>query len=81
MAKVRRNAIIRELSGKLGDVVFRQMKDGTTIITRKPDFSNRQFSQDQLDVQDRMKLAAAYGVASKENPIYVEKAKGTDKNA
>jgi hypothetical protein len=81
VAKARRAAFISEISGKCGDAVFRQMKDGTTIIARKPDFSNRQFSQDQLDHQDKVKLAAAYGVANKENPLYVKKAEGTNKNA
>ncbi|MGE5376382.1 MAG: hypothetical protein ACM3XO_15090 [Bacteroidota bacterium] len=70
------------MSGKYGDAVFRQMKDGSTIIARRPDFSNRQFSQDQLTHQDKVKLAAAYGkAASKEHPIYAKKAEGTNKNA
>ena len=81
MAKVKRNSILKGLSGRLGDVVLRQTRNGKTIICKKPDFSNRQFSQDQLDHQERVKLAAAYGVANKENPIYVQKAQGTDKNA
>lgn len=65
----------------LGDVVLRQTKNGKTIICKKPDFSNRQFSQGQLDHQGRVKLAAAYGVENKENPIYMQKPIGTDKNA
>lgn len=82
MAKAKKNGFIRGLSGKLGNAVFREMKDGSTIIATKPDFSNRQFSQDQLDHQDRVKLAAAYAkVASKEHPIYAAKAEGTSKNA
>jgi hypothetical protein len=81
MAKVKRNLILEGLSGKFGDVVFRHTKNGKTIICHKPDFSSRQFSQDQLDHQERVKLASAYGVANKENPVYIQKAKGTDKNA
>ena len=82
MAKVKSSSFIEKLSGKYGDAVFRQMKDGRIIICHKPDFSNRQFSQDQLDHQDLVKLAAAYGkVASKEHPIYAKKAEGTKKNA
>jgi hypothetical protein len=82
MAKAKRSGFLTGVSGKLGDAVFRQMKDGKTIIARKPDFSNRQFSQDQLSHQDLVKLAAAYGtVASKEHPIYAQKAEGTKKNA
>ncbi len=32
MAKAKRSGFLRGVSGKLGDVVFRQMKDGSTII-------------------------------------------------
>ena len=71
------------LSGSLGPNHYaRVTKDGRTIISEKPDFSNRQFSEEQLNVQRSMKQAAAYAkVASKENPIYAQKAAGTAKNA
>ena len=83
MAKVKKNLLIQGLSGTLGkDYVCRQMKDGRTIISRKPDFSNRQFSKDQLGQQGLLKQAAAYAkVASRTNPIYAQKAEGTPKNA
>jgi hypothetical protein len=83
MAKARTNAIIEGLSGSLGkDLYARSTKDGRTIISHKPDFGNRQFSEAQLNVQSRMQQAAAYAkVAYKENPIYAQKAAGTSKNA
>jgi len=83
MAKVKQNMIVSGLSGSLGkDHYARLMRDGRTIISTKPDFSNRQFSDAQLDQQSRMKQAAAYAkVASKENPVYAELAKGKAKNA
>jgi hypothetical protein len=83
MAKVKKNMIISGVSGSLGpDHYARITKDGRTIISLKPDFGNRQFSQAQLDNQDRTKQAAAYAkVASRENPIYAQKAKGTAMNA
>ena len=83
MAKVKKNIIMSGLSGSLGpDHYARITKDGRTIISQKPDFGNRQFSQAQLDNQSRMKQAAAYAkVAAKENPIYAKKAAGTSKNA
>jgi hypothetical protein len=83
MAKVKRNMIISGVSGSLGeDYYARITKDGRTIISRKPDFSNRQFSEAQLENQNRTKQAAAYAkVASRENPIYAQKAKGTAMNA
>ena len=83
MAKVKRNMIISGVSGSLGeDYYARITRDGRTIISRKPDFGNRQFSEAQRNVQSRTKQAAAYArVAAKENPIYAQKAAGTSKNA
>jgi len=83
MAKVKDNIIMWGLSGSLGpDYYARVTKGGRTIISRKPDFGNRQFSEGQLHIQSGMKAAAAYAkVASKENPIYAKRAEGTDKNA
>jgi hypothetical protein len=83
MARAKTNAIIEGLSGSLGkDLYARTTKDGRTIISKKPDFGNRQFSEAQLNVQGRMQQAAAYAKgAAKENPIYAQKAAGTSKNA
>lgn len=83
MAKVKRNVIVEGLSGTVGkSLVFRQMRDGSTIISTKPDFSNRVFSKGQLSHQKRFREAAAYArYAAKKNPIYGELAKGTTKTA
>jgi len=83
MAKVTNNLIIKGVSGTLGrDFVVRQMKDGSIILSAKPDFSNRVFSQGQLTHQSRFQEAAAYARdAAKTNPIYAELAKGTMKTA
>ena len=83
MAKVKKNIIMAGLSGSLGpDHYVRITKDGRTIISQKPDFSNRQFSEAQLNAQNRTKQASAYAkVAARENPIYAQKAAGTSKNA
>lgn len=82
MAKVTKNIIISGVSGSLGpDHYARITRDGRTIISAKPDFSNRQFSEGQLGHQTRMQQAAAYAKAAKDNPIYVKKAEGTAKNA
>jgi hypothetical protein len=83
VAKVRRNAIFTGMSGTIGqDHYVRTTRDGRTIISLKPDFSNRQFSEAQLRTQSRIKQAAAYArVACKDNPIYAMKAEGTAKNA
>lgn len=82
-AKVTRNIVMSGLSGSLGPGHYaRVTKDGRTIISAKPDFSNRQFSEEQLYHQSRMQQAAAYAkVASKENPICAKKAAGKARNA
>ena len=82
MAKVKKNIVMWGLSGSLGpDHYVRVTRDGRTIISVKPDFSNRQFSEGQLGHQTRMQKAAAYAKAAKDNPIYIKKAAGTAKNA
>ena len=82
MAKVRNNAIVQGLSGSIGNLVFRQMADGSTRVCKKPDFSNRVFSREQKSHQKRFKQAAAYArEAAKTQPIYAELAEGTTKNA
>ena len=83
MAKVKRNMIVSGVSGSLGEEYYARItRDGRTIISRKPNFGNRQFSEAQLKVQSRTRQAAAYAkVAAKKNPIYAQKARGTAMNA
>jgi hypothetical protein len=83
MAKVKPNIILQGISGTIDKhLVFREMKDGTIILSAKPDFSRRVFSKDQLTHQSHFQEAAAYArYAAKTNPIYAELAKGTTKNA
>jgi hypothetical protein len=82
MAKVERNPLLQGIRGTLGNVVFRQMPDGSTWISGIPDFSRRTFSQGQKEHQSRFKEAAAYArSAAKTESIYARLAKGTTKNA
>ena len=82
MAKVKNNVLVRGLSGAVGNVVFRQMPDGSTWVSASPDFSRRKFSQGQKAHQSRFQQAASYARgAAKVHPIYAELAKGTMKNA
>ena len=82
MAKIRKSMGLNGLSGSIGNLVFRQMPDGSTRVSAKPNFSRRVFSQGQKDHQERFKQAAAYArQAAKKYPIYAELAKGTTKNA
>lgn len=82
MAKVINNVILEGLSGSIGNLVFRQMPDGSTRVSAKPDFSRRVFSRGQKEQQNRFKQAAAYArQAFKTQPIYAELAEGTTRNA
>ena len=82
MAKASKNAIVQGLSGSIGDMVFRQMSDGSTRVSRKPDFSRRVFSQGQKDHQSRFRKQQTYArEAAKTQPIYAELARGTAKSA
>lgn len=83
MAKVRKNIILQGVSGKFaGQIVFRHLRDGRTILAAVPDFSKRVLSEAQKAHHAKVKAASAYGkVASKENPIYAQLAEGTTKNA
>ncbi len=83
MAKVKNSLLLEGLIGTLGkDLVFRQMKDGSTIVSTKPNFSHRKFSREQLSHQQRFREATAYArQAARTNPIYKELAKGTTKTA
>lgn len=81
MAKAVRNVVIRGISGNIGELVFRQMPDGSTRISAKPDFSSRKFSKGQKNHQGRFREAAAYArQAARTQPIYVQLAKGTVKS-
>ena len=74
MAKVKNNPLTEGLSGKLGRrLVFRRLRNGTTVLCMAPDFSNRVFSTGQLTHQTRFQQASAYAkVAAKTQPVYAE---------
>ena len=83
MAIVKGNIAIEGLSGLLGDqLIFKRDRAGRTIVSRKPNFENRVFSEDQKQHQSRFQEAAAYAkTAAKTEPIYAELAIGTTKSA
>jgi hypothetical protein len=61
MAKVRKNALLEDLSGSTGDLVLKRARSGTMYVARKPTFpDDRQFSAAQLAHQQRFKATAAY---------------------
>ena len=57
--KVKLNPMFEQVSGQLGDLVFRELR-GETIASRKPT-SNAEPSADQLAHRELFKQAAAYG--------------------
>ena len=78
MAKAGNNILLRGVSGRIGGLIVRQMRDGSIRLSAPPDFSNRRFSQAQKDQQQRFKQAAAYArQAIQTHPIYAELARKT----
>ena len=71
MAKVRKNPVIQGISGKIGNLVFKQLPDGSTIVTAKIVLHNKKWSEGQLAHQVRMKEAALYGKGAQYHPVYV----------
>lgn len=71
MAKVRKNPVIQGISGRIGNLVFKQMRDGSTIVAAKQVLHNKKWSEKQLAHQARMKEAAAYGREAQFHPVYV----------
>lgn len=60
MTRLKVNPIIEQMSGKMGDLVFKRYGDDV-IIARAPDMSQRQFTPGQLAAQERFRKAAQYG--------------------
>jgi hypothetical protein len=82
MAKVIMNELTRAFSGQIRGLVFRQMPNGSVLVSVAPDFSRRRFSQGQKEHQRRFREASAYArFSAKSQPIYAELAKGTTKTA
>jgi hypothetical protein len=82
MARVRSNPIVQGLSGGLGNLMFRRLRDGRTILCVKPDFSNRKLSEEQQAHHRRFREGAAHArQAAKTEPLYAELAAGTMKTA
>ena len=59
MAKIVLNPMFEQVSGQLGDLVFREMR-GKTVISRKPAYTNEP-TENQAEHRERFKQAVAYG--------------------
>jgi hypothetical protein len=54
------NPIFEQMSGKLGDLVFKRYGE-EVVIARAPDMDGRTFTPGQLAAQERFRKAAQYG--------------------
>jgi len=80
MAKIKNNNYLQGLSGSVGNMVFRQMPDGSTRVSAKSD-RRRTFNQVQKANQNRFSQAVAYGREAKTHPVYAELARETGRSA
>ena len=81
MAKIKFDPTIMGMSGKLGNVVFRQLANGETVVSARPKKSKAKPSQAQNAHRQRFKEAAAYAKSALEDPevcvVYEKMAVGT----
>jgi len=78
MAKLKLDKLIKGLSGQIGDLIYRLMPDGSTVVSRAPLNDKPDFSQEQINHQSRFREAAFYArQAAQDQPIYAELAAAT----
>ena len=84
MEKVKLNPILEQISGQVGDLVFRRYGD-ETIIGQKPDMSGVEASPAQVAARARFREAALYGkmvmADAETKALYTEAAKAKGKPA
>lgn len=68
MAKIILNPMIKELRGKMGDVVYRVSPSGKQTVMKAPDMSKVKWSKAQKDNRKRFKQAIAYARAAMADP-------------
>ena len=59
MTKAKLNPILEELHGKMGDLVFRRMRNGGTSVIRRADMSKVKWSPAQVANRQRFREAIA----------------------
>ncbi len=67
MATIKNNALLIGLSGKFGDVIFRQ-RNGKTILCNRPRKSSFKPTPSQQKTHNRFKEAAAYATRIMQDP-------------
>src|SRR6266513_1102680 len=68
MPRVRFKPMVVEIQGTMYDVVFKKTSRGNTIVTKKPDMSNVEWSPAQKDNWKRMAKANNYATAAMADP-------------
>jgi len=68
MGKVTLNPLIKQISGKMGDVVFRVSPTGEQTIMKLPDMSGVKWSKAQEAHRQHFKEAVAYARAAMAAP-------------
>jgi hypothetical protein len=69
MPKVRFAPLVEEIRGTLYDVVFKRSSSGETIVTKKPDMSNVEWSQAQKAHRKRIAASNDYAHAAMADPV------------
>lgn len=64
MAKIILNPMIKQIRGKMGNVVFRVSPTGKQTLMKLPDMSRVKWSKAQKEHRRRFKKAVAYAKAS-----------------
>ena len=59
MTKAKLNPVLMELHGKMGDLVFRRMRNGGTSVIRRADMSKVKWSPAQVANRQRFREAVA----------------------
>ena len=68
MAKIKLDPLFAEISGTMGDIVFRRSKNGETIISSRPRKSNAKPSEAQQAQRERFIQAHEYARAAMADP-------------
>lgn len=67
MARTQLNPILKQLRGKVGDLVFRRVQ-GKLVVSRAPDFSNYRPTPAQRAQRNRFRAAVAHARAMLKSP-------------
>jgi len=69
MAKTKNNIFMTGLSGTIGKQMTLSQKAGNTIVGKKRGASPIPPTDDQLDIQDRFKIASKYALVAIKDPV------------